>query len=70
MKTLNNFFLYAGLLVVLVLSASSISNGRNPFHPPEHRPPVPTPGPVSMLLFGTGLAAVGVAVRRRLRGKE
>ncbi len=67
MKSIKNFLLYAGLLAVLVLSASSISNGQNPFHPPEHHPPVPTPEPISMLLFGTGLAAVGFAVRRRLR---
>ena len=73
-KAVTRFFLSVSLLVVLVLSAASISKAQSTTlsqgdveHAGLHEDPHPTPEPITMLLFGTGLLGVGAIARRRLK---
>jgi hypothetical protein len=38
--------------------------------PPPSTPPVPVPEPITLLLFGSGLASIGVAARKRFGKKS
>ncbi len=80
-KAVTKILLSAGLLMILVLSASSISKAQSSVSSqadvdhPNHEEcsdlhpcdPHATPEPLTMLLFGTGLLGVAAATRRRLR---
>ena len=80
LKNLKNLLMNAGLLLVIVMAVSSMAfaadepceidatDGQN--RPSKDCNPVPTPEPISILLFSAGLAGVGFAARRRLRRAE
>ena len=70
-ETVKKIFLGGSLLIILVLSAVSISQAQSTdadiSHGDFHKDPHATPESITMLLFGTGLLGVAAAARRRLQ---